>query len=124
MHENVCFQLCTNENSFQNIFNNYFTSQLNSLINLISHIAWEYPSNIVNKSKNKFQLPIPAEPVSSAPWWADFGQLPGAHPATLLLPLLKRTWEENRMRNLIGQHKERLLTDYHHGQNKLDHTEL
>lgn len=109
---------------FKIFFNNYFTSQLNSLINLISHIAWEYPSNIVNKSKNKFQLPIPAEPVSSAPWWADFGQLPGAHPATLLLPLLKRTWEENRMRNLIGQHKERLLTDYHHGQNRLDHTEL
>lgn len=103
---------------------NYFTSQLNSLINLISYIAWEYLSNTVDKERNKLQFPIPAALVSSAQWWADLGQLPGAHPAALSLPLLKRMWEENRVRNLIGQHKERLLTNYHHGQNRLDHTEL
>ena len=53
MHENVCFQLYTNENSFQNIFNNYFTSQLNSLINLI------YPSNSEQKQE-QVSAPYPS----------------------------------------------------------------
>jgi len=35
-------------------------------------------------------------------WWGDCGQLPSTHPATLSLPLVNRTWGENRMKKLMG----------------------
>lgn len=39
-----------------------------------------------------------AEPL----WWVDFGWLPDAHPATLLLPSAAGQEGENKMKTLVG----------------------
>ena len=35
-------------------------------------------------------------------WWVDVVQLPDTHPAANSLPLLNRTEEENKMKQLMG----------------------
>jgi len=55
-------------------------------------------------------------------WWVDPGWMPGAHQAALSLPLLSWTEERKPNERLVGsyKHRERSLTSYHHGQNRLD----
>jgi len=43
-----------------------------------------------------------------AVWWLNLGKpWPNAHPATLSLPLVSKTWRGNRMRKLMGRDKDR-----------------
>lgn len=42
-------------------------------------------------------------------WWADFGQQPGTHPASLSLPLLIRTQGENMIENLTDWNKDKKI---------------
>ena len=55
-------------------------------------------------------------------WWVDLGWMPGAHHATLSLPLLNRTGTENMTKGLwIGaqEDRERSLSNYVTGKTDL-----
>lgn len=42
--------------------------------------------------------------------WVDLGCLPDFHPIVLSLGLFNRSGEEKKMKNLVGQDKEREIT--------------
>jgi len=52
----------------------------------------------------------------------NFGCLPNSYLATLSLPLLRRTERENKMENLVNQHKDREITHQLSSQEKTDST--
>ena len=55
-------------------------------------------------------------------WWVDPGWMPGPHQSHSITPLLNWTGERKLNERLVGRDKdrERSLTNYHHGQNRLD----
>ena len=54
-------------------------------------------------------------------WWVDPGQMPGAHQAAPSLPLLNWTGGENKTKgSWVERRTGRSLTNYRHGQNRLD----
>lgn len=44
-------------------------------------------------------------------WWVGRGQLPDPHPDAPSLPLLNRTGGQNKMETLMGQDKDRQITE-------------
>ena len=55
-------------------------------------------------------------------WWADPGWMPSAHQSCSITPLLSWTGERKYNKRLVGRGKdrERSLSNYHHGQNRLN----
>jgi len=67
-------------------------------------------------------VPGKASGTTPALWWVDLGWLPDTYPATLSLPLLNRTEEEEKRKksSWVEIKTGRSLTSYCHGQNRLD----